>query len=376
MCWALLAFMISFNLFLPEFNEFITALGGAEYKGMIFLMFSLSAAISRPFSGKLSDTIGRKKVMYIGIVLGFLTTLAYPLSSVVVFFLWLRFIHGFSAGFLPTGATALVTDLLPAEGRGVAMGIWGTFISVGFGVGNFFATYIEQAVGLTGLFLVAAGFALVSGVLIAFIRETLPNPQPFRWSMLRVRWNDIFEPSVRPAAFVMFCSATSTGIMFVTSPDMSGYVGIENKGWFFLFYMSSTIVIRLFASSLSDKIGRRKALLIGLFFMAVSMLILGFSKDWIQYTMGAIVFGISTGISSPTIFAWMADLAPEKRRGVGSGTVFIALELAIMFGAIITLRIYDSSSATIPICYTIGASFAVIGMGYLVWHLMKRQSVT
>lgn len=376
MCWALLAFMMSFNLFLPEFNEFLTDLGGEEYKGMIFLMFSLSAAISRPFSGKLSDTIGRKKVMYIGIVLGFLTTLVYPFSTAVVFFLWLRFMHGFSSGFLPTGATALVTDILPKEGRGVAMGIWGTFISVGFGVGNFFATYIEQVIGLTGLILVAAGFALIAGFLISFIKETLPDPQPFKWSLLKIRWNDVFEPSVRPAAFVMFCSATSTGIMFVTSPDMSGYVGIENKGWFFLFYMSSTIFIRLFASSLSDKIGRRKALLIGLFFMALSMIILGLSKDWIQYTIGAIVFGISTGISSPTIFAWMADLSPEKRRGVGSGTVFMALELAIIFGAVITLTIYDSSVLTIPICYSIGAAFALIGMGYLIWHLNRRESIT
>ncbi|GAB5419223.1 MAG: MFS transporter [Crocinitomicaceae bacterium] len=368
--------MMSFNLFLPEFNEFITDLGGEESKGMIFLMFSISAAISRPFSGKLADTIGRKKVMYIGIVLGFLTTLAYPLSEVVIFFLWLRFIHGFSAGFLPTGATALVTDILPTKGRGVAMGIWGTFISVGFGVGNFFATYIEKAIGLTGLILVAAGFALVAGLLISFIRETLPNPQKFQWKFLKVGVNDVFEPTVRPAAFVMFCSATSTGIMFVTSPDMSGYVGIENKGWFFLFYMSSTIVIRLFASSLSDKIGRRKALLIGLSFMAISMLTLGFSENWVQYTVGAIIFGISTGISSPTIFAWMADLSPEKRRGVGSGTVFIALEMAIIFGAVITLLLYDSTPLTIPLCYILGATFALIGIGYLLWHLRRRESIT
>lgn len=376
MCWALLAFMMSFNLFLPEFNQFITELGGEDWKGMIFLMFSISAAISRPFSGKLSDTIGRKKVMYIGILLGFLTTLIYPFSGAVFVFLWLRFAHGFSAGFLPTGATALVTDILPREGRGVAMGIWGTFISVGFGVGNFFAFYIREAIGLTGLFLIAAGFALLAGVLISFIRETLPDPQPFQFKFLRVRWNDVFEPTVRPAAFVMFCSATSTGIMFVTSPDMSTYVNIENKGWFFLFYMISTIVIRLFASSLSDKIGRRKALLIGLFFMALSMIILGFSSEWIQYTIGAIVFGISTGISSPTVFAWMADLSPEKRRGVGSGSVFIALELAIIFGAVITLLIYDSTVLTIPFCYSIGATFAVIGMIYLIWHLRKRESIT
>lgn len=376
MCWSLLAFMISFNMFLPEMNQFISDLGGEKLKGTIYILFSISAAISRPISGKLSDTIGRKKVMYMGIMFAFITTMIYPLAETVMMFLWLRFLHGFSAGFLPTGATALVTDLLPTKGRGVAMGIWGTFISVGFGLGNFFAKYIRHEVGLEGLFIVAACFALLSGILIGFIRETHPNPQPFQWKFLRIKFDDVFEPSVRPAAFVMFCSATATGIMFVTNYDISEYVKTGNKGWFFLFYMVSTIIIRLFASGVSDVIGRRKTLIIGLFMMLVAMLTIGFSEHWIQYTIGAILFGIATGVSSPTVFAWMADLSPENRRGVGSGTIFIALELAIIFGASITLLIYDNTPQTIPICYGIGAFFALLGAVYLIWHLKRRESAT
>ena len=324
MCWALLFFMISFNLIIPELNDFITDLGGEHQKGLIFLLFSVSALISRPFSGKLSDTIGRKKVMYIGIVVGLITGALYPFVGFLYGFLFLRFAHGFSAGFLPTGATAYVTDIIEENGRGVAMGIWGTFISVGFGVGQFFAYQITELVGLFGLFMVAVGFCLASGLMIMRMTETLPNPVKFKWSLLKVSWNDVFEPTVRPAAFVMGCSCVCTGFVFVTTPDISTFLGIENKGWFFLFYMMSTIIIRLFASKLSDVIGRRKALVIGLLFTTTSMLLIGFSQEWIQYTLGAIVFGIGTGISSPTVMAWVADLSPVHRRGVGAGTLFIA----------------------------------------------------
>ena len=375
MCWALLAFMISFNLFIPEMNDILTGLDAPELKGMSFTLFSITAALCRPFSGKLSDTIGRKKVMYIGIIIGFLVTITYPIAGLGMF-LALRLSHGLSAGFLPTGATALTTDLLPVEGRGVAMGIWGTFISVGFGFGNFFSLYIIKAVGLTGLFMTAAGFAVFSAILISQIKETLPNPQKFSWSLLKVNWNDVFEPTVRPAAFVMFCSALSTGIMFVTTPDMSGFMGLENKGWFFIFYMSATIIIRLFASSLSDRIGRRPTLIIGLVFMFLCMIILGTSQHWIQYTIGAIVFGISTGITSPTVMAWMADLAPEKRRGVGSGTVFIALEFAIMAGSGLTLPLYQSTLKSLFIPYMIGSAMAIVAIIYLFWHLKRRESLT
>ena len=373
MCWALLAFMISFNLFIPELNSMISSLGGADLKGLNFLLFSFAALISRPISGKLSDTIGRIKVMYIGLFIGLIVTLMYPICGALWIFLLLRFSHGFSAGFLPTGATALVTDLIPVEGRGVAMGIWGTFISVGFGVGNFFSTYITHPIGLTGLFLVAASFAIIAGILMAMLSETLPNPQSFTFSHLKIKMNDVVEPTVLPAAIVMFCSATSTGVVFVTTPDISEYLGIENKGWFFLFYMSSTILIRLFASSWSDRIGRRKVLIFGLGFMVLGMLTVGFAQEWMMYTLGAILFGVSTGISSPTVFAWTADLSPITRRGVGAGTVFMALEAAIIFGAVLTLRFYDNQPSTIPIVYSLAAIMSIVGMLYLFWH-MRTQS--
>ncbi len=368
--------MVSFNLIIPELNDFITNLGGKNYKGWIFLLFSISAAISRPFSGKLSDTIGRKKVMYIGVFVGILVGITYPLSGSVLGFLLLRFSHGFGAGFLPTGATALVTDIIPEESRGVAMGIWGTFISVGFGLGNYFASGIKDAIGLAGLFMVAAGFCAVAGILVAFLSETLPQPQKFKWSFLSVKMDDVFEPTVLPAAFVMCCSTISTGMIFVTTSDISTFHGLENKGWFFLYYMLSTILIRLFASSLSDRIGRRQTLIIGLSFLMTSMIVVATAGDWIQYTIGAIVFGISTGISSPTIMAWVADLSPFHRRGVGAGTLFIMLEIGIIIGSVITLQMYDSTLQTIYAMFIIGASFALIAILYLIWHIRNVESKT
>lgn len=368
--------MTSFNLIVPKLNDFLTDLNGEDYKGWIFLLFSISAAISRPFSGKLSDTIGRKKVMYIGMFIGLLTGLSYPLSGSVILFFAFRFSHGFSAGFLPTGATALVTDLIPENQRGVAMGIWGTFMSVGFGVGNYFANPIYAHVGYVGLYLIAAGFCLLSGIILFFIRETLPNPQKFHPRLLAVRFNDIFEPSVRPAAFVMLCTTVSTGLIFVTSSDISTYLGIENQGHFFLFYMFSTILVRVFAGRLSDVIGRRKSMLMGFTVLIISMCLVATATEWIQYTVAATLFGVSTGINSPTVFAWMADLCPPDRRGVGSGTVFIALEVGIIIGAAITLVVYNNTMASIHALFFIGAAAALVAALYLIWHLARFSSKT
>lgn len=367
--------MVSFNIILPEMNAFISNLGGEEHKGLIITLFSISAAISRPFSGKLSDHIGRKKVMVIGMVVSTVVTLIYPLTGLFSFLL-MRFMHGFSAGFLPTGATAMVTDVLPAEKRGLGMGIWGTFTSVGIGFGQIFASYIVDWIGLNGLFLVSAILAVLSGVLILYLKETLPNPEKFKLQQLKVGWKDVIEPSVLPAAIVMFCQAISSGIVFVITSDISGFLHIDNKGWFFGFYMLSTIAIRLFASGLSDLIGRRKTLIIGLSFMVASMVVIGYSTEWIMYTVGSILFGVATGVSSPTLFAWMADLSHNERRGVGAGTIFIALEVGIMVGSFSTVITYSNAIGSIPAVFNFGAAFSLFAIIYLIWHLKYRHSST
>ena len=368
-------FMTSFNLILPELNNYISILDGADKKGLIITLFTISAAISRPFSGKLADTIGRKKVIYLGIICSFLVLLIYPFSFSVFFFLTLRFLHGFSAGFAPTGATALLTDLIPEKSRGHAMGIWGTFISLGIGVGQTLGSWIYLSFGFTILFLIGALFSLIAFILVFWIKETLVNQQKFNFKLLRISWKDVFEPNVLPAAFVMLLSAMCSGMIFVLTPDLSTYLGISNKGFFFGIYVIATILIRLLTSSLSDRIGREKTLLIGCFILVISMLLVGTSNSIVSFIFAAIIFGIATGITSPTMFAWTADLSHEDRRGVGAGTMFIALEFGIMFGALLTLVSYDSTKSTIFLTFLIGAIMATIACIYLIVIIARKQKV-
>jgi len=367
-------FMTSFNLILPELNSFITELGGADKKGLIITLFTISAAISRPFSGKLTDTIGRKKVIYFGIFFSMLISWLYPFCFSVFFFLSLRFLHGFSAGFTPTGTTALLTDLIPANKRGQAMGIWGTFISLGFGVGQFSGSWIGINFGMDALFLIAGFISVISGLFLLRVEETLENPQKFDGSQLKVNWKDVIEPSVVPAAIVMILTASCSGIIFVLAPDISGFLGIENKGFFFGFYVISTIFVRLFTSSLSDRIGRRETMLIGVCILLLSMILLSRVDSYSSFVLAAIVFGLATGVSSPTLFAWTADLSHIKRRGVGAGTIFIALEAGIMLGSSSTIITYDNTPQSIQNVFVFGVIMSILAILYLLWHKTYRTS--
>jgi MFS family permease len=372
-CFAMFFFMTGFNLIMPELNNFITNLGGENKKGLIILLFSVSAAISRPFSGKIADIVGRKWVMYAGVICSFVICLCYSFVESITFFLALRFLHGFSAGFAPTGATALLTDVIPEKSRGNAMGIWGTFISLGIGVGQSLGSWIYQAFGFDTLFMSAAFITCISFIMVTIATETLTNREKISVNHLRITWKDVFEPNVLPAAFVMYLTAICSGVIFVLTPDISGMLHIENKGFFFAFYVISTIVIRLLTSSVSDRIGRPQTLIIGVSILILSMILIATVHTTNAYIFSAIVFGFATGISSPTLFAWTADLSHKDRRGVGAGTMFLALEFGIISGSIITLFVYDNTPNGIYRAFIIGASAAALAVIVLIFQVRKSR---
>ena len=372
---SLFFFMTGFNIILPEMNNYITQLGGEDKKGLIITFFTISALFSRPFSGKLADTIGRKLVINIGIVISIVVSLLYPFANGVVLFLILRLIHGFSAGFCPTGTTALITDVIPPDRRGHGMGIFGTFVSLGIGCGQGVGSYFYHLGGFNLLFVVAAIISIISLILALKVQETLPEKQKFDGSQLKVKWNDVIEPSVVPAALVMVLTAPCSGIIFVLTPDIAEDLGLVSKGIFLGIYSIPTIIVRVFYGPLFGKLSREITMIIALFFLIGSLFILGFSESIEMFYLSAVIFGIATGISSPTLFAWTADLCPAHRRGVGAGTLFIALELGIMIGASSTLFFFDRSYQSIQMCLAVGFALISISLVYLMYsHYANRKS--
>src|SRR5687767_13062934 len=135
LCLSSFLFFASFNMIIPELPDYLTSLGGAEYKGLIISLFTLTAGLSRPFSGRLTDTVGRVPVMAVGSIVCFVCGLLYPVLNTISGFLLLRLFHGFSTGFKPTATAAYIADVVPANRWGEAMGIHGICFSTGMAIG-------------------------------------------------------------------------------------------------------------------------------------------------------------------------------------------------------------------------------------------------
>ncbi|RZK59389.1 MAG: MFS transporter [Pedobacter sp.] len=251
-------------MLIPELPAYLSALGGSEYKGLIIALFTLTAGISRPFSGKLTDTIGRVPVMAVGSIVCFLCGFLYPILTSVAGFLFLRLLHGFSTGFKPTATSAYVADLVPSDRWGEAMGVHGVCFSTGLAIGPAIGSAITDHFSIDMLFYASSLFALLSIVILANMKETLPNKQKFKAVHLKIKKEDIIEWQVLPAALIVLWSYISYGVILTVISDWSHHLGTSNKGLFFMVFTLASLLIRFVAGKVSDKYGRTVILRISL----------------------------------------------------------------------------------------------------------------
>jgi MFS family permease len=373
LCLNMLVFMFSFNILLPEMNDYLTTLGAPDKKWMILGLWTIAAAIARPFSGKIADNISRKSVMYFGIGVSIIISFIYPFIGTVFGFLFLRFLHGFSTGFHPTGATALIADLIPKGKRGEAMGLFGITISIGFSSGQALGSPIKNLLGIDGLFFasgIAAAFAFV--LLFLILEKNKPylearkndTKKPLVKKIIPTL-NEIFAPEVIQPSVIMFITAMASGVYMMSVPDFSAHLGMENKGLFYGVNVAFIIVTRFLSGKFYDQFGARKNLYFGLILMIVGAILTGSSSTVVQFLFSSIIFGIAAGICSPSLFAWTADLANPVFKGRGMSTMFIALELGIASGTFMTQLIYANKPANFLVLFVVLAVICLFGILYL-----------
>jgi len=361
-------------MIIPELPDYLTGLGGEDYKGLIIALFTATAGLSRPFSGKLADTIGRIPVMVIGAIVCVVSGLLYPIASTVFSFLLLRFFHGFSTGFKPTGTSAYISDIVPFDRRGEGLGIQGVSAGIGMGLGPAIGSVVANWYGIDFMFYCSAFFAFLSVAVLIGMKETVANRQKFGLGLLKINRSDIFEPRVLPPSIVLLLCAFSFGVVLTLIPDLSKYLGIQNKGLFFTYFTIASISVRFFAGKASDIYGRLIILVFSTATLAIAMIIIGFSTSPFPFFFGAVLLGLGSGMNTPTIFAWTIDLSNENHRGRAMATMYIALEAGIGIGALVSGSLYSNNPEMFGLVFSIAAFLCIAAFGYLITQYFPRIS--
>lgn len=360
-------------MIIPELPSYLASLGGAEYKGLIISLFTVTAMLSRPFSGKIADKVGRVPVMMAGSVVCFICSLVYPILSSVSGFLFLRLIHGFSTGFTPTGQTAYLSDIIPAERRGEAMGFLGTAGTLGMAGGPAIGGLLSNAFGMEYMFYCSSAFALLSILIVIGIKETLEEKHPVTLSLLKVNRQDLFEPLVFIPCLIMVLCAYAYGAVFTVMPDFGEYLGIRNKGLLFTYLTVASLTIRLIGGKASDRWGRRPVLIASSLVIAGSMLAIALAETRLALIIGVTIYGLGQGATSPTLLAWATDLSNINYKGRGIASLYVFMELGIGIGAFASGLIYGNNPSHFFTTFMVCSSLAFCAFLYLSFMRKNRK---
>ena len=371
LCASSLFFFGSFNMMIPELPAYLTSMGGGEFKGLIIALFTVTAMVSRPFSGKLADRIGRKPVILFGSVVCFFCSLLYPVASSVLAFFLIRLIHGFSTGFTPTGQSTYLSDVIPTQRRGEAMGLLGTAGSVGMAAGPVLGGFLTIRFGIHTMFYASSFLGMLAGLLVLGVRETLPVRSGFSLSSLKIGRSDLFEPMVIVPCVVMVLSAYAFGAAITLLPDFGQHMGFTNKGYLFAWLTVASLSVRLVAGKVSDMFGRAPVMMVAMVVLFFSMLMVGFAHSQTMLIVGVILYGWSQGATSPTLLAWATDLADDHHKGRAIASVYISMELGIGLGALVSGIVYGNNAFLFPVAFGVAASLAIAAFSFL---LISRRS--
>lgn len=184
---------LGFGIIIPVMPQIISVadpVGAEHHTGYMLALYSAISFVLSPLWGSLSDRIGRRPVILIGIAGFAVSFIVFGLSSGSLAGMYVsRVLGGLFSGAVTSVIVAYVADITPPEKRTKGMGLVGMSIGLGFTFGPGFGGLLSL-VSLETPFFAAAALAIIT-LILAFLKlnESLApdkrragGKRPSRWS--------------------------------------------------------------------------------------------------------------------------------------------------------------------------------------------------
>ena len=158
----------------------VTDLGGNDYYTWVVTIYLLTSTITVPFYGKLSDLLGRKPMLMLGIGLFLVGSILSGLSGEMWQLILFRGIQGLGAGSLFPIALAVIGDLFTPAERGKYQGLFGAVFGIAFLIGPALGGFLTDNISWHWVFFVNVPLGLVSMYVVWRLMPNVRHPDVSR----------------------------------------------------------------------------------------------------------------------------------------------------------------------------------------------------
>lgn len=393
MCAALFMTMLdttAVNIALPSIQRSL----GASTLTLQWIVnaYTLALAVMLVTAGRLGDLFGRRRLFVIGVILFAAASAAVGVSPSTTWMVSARAVQGIGAALLMPATLSIVTGLFAPEERGKAIGIWtgvsGMALAIGPLIGGFLSESVswraifyvnlpiavgtllvtlltvresrdeeaERTVDVPGLLALTIGLTALLLALMNSITWHLGSPREiglFVLAALSLTGFVVIERRRRVpmvdfaffrsrtflgASIVLFIATFALfGLMFFLSlymQNIHNYTPLQT-GVRFLPAMVMLIVVSPVAGRLTDRVGARPLIVIGLLLVAAALLwgsYVTVSSGYGKLFIGFLLIGTGMGLALPPTSVAAMNAIQQSKAGVGAGILSMSRMVGGIFG--------------------------------------------
>ena len=359
---------------------YMTTILGASMVTIGFIegIAEATAAITKVFSGVLSDYLGKRKFLVVlGYGLSAFTKPVFPLAPSIWWVFGARFADRVGKGIRGAPRDALVADITPPELRGAAYGLRQSLDSVGAFIGPLlalvFMVWLANDIKAVLWIGVVPAFIAVALLMFAVHEPDLATRPP----------NDgvpITLTDVKRLEFGYWLIVL-LGAVFTLARFSEAFLVLraQNVGLGLGFVPLVLIVMNVVyaaaaypAGLAADSMSRETLLLLGLAMLLLADLVLALAATPWQVFAGAALWGLHMGFTQGLFSKLVADNSPAELRGTAFGIFNLVSGAALLLASVIAGSLWElvGPSAT----FIAGAAFAAIAVIGIITYRERPQA--
>ncbi|RLD02545.1 MAG: hypothetical protein DRI65_14695 [Chloroflexota bacterium] len=366
-------------LIFPFFALYITMkfqVGMTEV-GLLFALFSVTDMIGNMIGGALTDFLGRKTMIIMGLVISAMTSLGMGFVQELEWFYVMGAISGLFATAAGPAHEAMLIDILPEKKRSEGFGVMRVAMNLSVAIGPAIGGFLASRSFLI-LFVADTVTSLITALIVYLVvEESMPEEKE---SKVKKGFKDTFigyGDVLKDRKFMLFVviSTIATLVYSQMYSTLSVFLrdvhGVPASGYGWLMTLNAGMVV-LFQFMITRRISKRPPMLIlalGSLLYVIGFGMYGFVNVYLMFMLAMVIITIGEMVIIPVAQAYVGNAAPEDMRGRYSGVMGFSWMIPWMIGPLLAGLIMDNGN---PNWVWYGS--AIMGMIAALGFLWLRKS--
>lgn len=351
--------LIGFGIVVPILPFYAEKYGAnATILGLLLMSYAMMQFIFAPVWGRLSDRIGRKKVLLMTMAGSVVGLLVLGLANSLLLLFAGRILSG-AFGANISVASAYVTDVTTAENRAKGMGM----IGAAFGIGFILGPALGGALSIYGYhvpILCAAGLSALNVVYASF---RLGESEAHHSERKRVSIAEVLRiPVVQKLCAINFLFTLGVNqLESIFAFFMADRFHYDARHVAYILVMMALIMVAIqggMIKRLVMRFGEKRLLTVGSIFLAFAFFFVPESHSIAFLLIPLAISSVGRGISQPSLMSLVSRGGDESLHGSVMGTFQASASLARVIGPVVAGLLYDRNPA-FPFLFACGVLAAV-----------------